>query len=320
MIQMKFRDKIVVLLWILLLSLGIHAQSKSKDDKTFEVRTNLMVLDDKDHYVGGLKESDVKVFENGVEQKLTYFATKDLSLNVCLVIDNSGSVRTQLKQVTTIAKLLVENLRTEDEAQIIRFIGRDNISTEQEWTKEKSALNKALDDLFIGGGQSAVFDALYLAGEDILKLRKAAPNKRYAIVLVSDAEDRNSYYTEKQLFELLYRTDVQVFTIGLVKDLSDEVGFTGNSPKSKAKKNARKIAAGTSGTSFILDERSKEADYRNALKSLIYELRSQIIIGYTLDDVKKGDRTRKLTVTIADGPNGEKRKAINKENIVLPSD
>lgn len=320
---MKFKNNIAVLLWILLVSLSIQAQNKSKDkdkeEKPFEVRTNLLVLDEKDKYVSGLKESDVKVFENGIEQKLTYFATKDQALNVCLVVDNSYSVRRQLEQIMTVTKLLVANFGPADEAQVIRFIGKNKIGIEQEWTNKKADLNFAIDNFFTEGGETAVVDALYLAGEDILKRRKTAPNKRYAIVLISDGEDRSSYYTLKQLLQLLAGTDVQIFTIALVKDLSDEFGFTGNSPKSGAKKIARKIAAGTAGTSFILDENAKATDYGIALKSLIYELRSQIVIGYVPTDPKK-DPIRKLAITIADGPNGEKRKVMSKQYIMIPQD
>ena len=220
----------------------------------------------------------------------------------------------------TIAKLIVANLGPADEGQVVRFIGRDNVSVEQEWTNKKNALNFAIDNLFVGGGQSAVIDALYLAGDNIRKRQKLAPNKRYAIVLISDVEERNSFYDQKQLLQQLLGTDIQIFPIALIKDLSDDAGSNGRSPKSSVKKIAKTIAASTGGTSFILDERSKEADYRNTLKSLIYELRSQIVIGYTLGDVTKGDRNRKLTVTIADGPNGDKRKSIIKENIILPSE
>ena len=320
---MKAREQITILVSIFLFALSVHAQDKAKDkakdEKPVEVRTNLLVLDEKDKFVSGVKESDIKVSENGIEQKLTYFATKDQSLNVCLVVDNSYSVRSQLSKAITVAKILVANLGPADDAQVIRFIGRDKISTEQAWTNNKVDLNNAIENFFAEGGQTAVIDALYLSGEDILKRRKAAPNKRYAIVLISDGEDRASYYTLKQLLQLLGGTDVQIFTIALVKDLSDEVGFLGNSPKSGAKKNARKIAAGTAGTSFILDENAKETDYRSTLRSLIYELRSQIVIGYVPTEPKK-DPVRKLTVTIADGPNGEKRKVMSKQYIILPQD
>ena len=60
--------------------------------------------------------------------------------------------------------------------------------------------------MFIEGGQTAVRDAVYLAAQRVTEYErsnKIEDRKRRALVLVSDGEDRNSFYTEPQLFELL---------------------------------------------------------------------------------------------------------------------
>src|SRR5438445_5255839 len=192
---------------------NVLAQNESKENKTFEVRTNLIVVDEKGRYIDGIKESEVKVFENGVEQKLTYFVPKDKPLNVSLVVDNTGSVRTQLDQVTSIAKIIIANLDGSDDATVIRFVGREHIEVEQLWTSKKPDLNSALDNLYVEAGQSAVIDALYLASQDILKRRQTANNRRYAMVWISDGEHRNGYYTPEDLPHPLANTAVHPFTI-----------------------------------------------------------------------------------------------------------
>jgi von Willebrand factor type A domain. len=75
--------------------------------------------------------------------------------------------------------------------------------------------------MFIEGGQSAVYDGIYLAAQQLLDEAKKQPDNRFAIILVSDGADRNSYYTQKQLFSLVAGTDVQVYAIGLTRDLVD---------------------------------------------------------------------------------------------------
>ena len=62
-------------------------------------------------------------------------------------------------------------------------------------------------------------------------------------MLVTDGEDRNSFYTEAQLFELLKETDVQIYVIGFVDDLDNDAGFIRKSPKSKSKAFLEKLAA-----------------------------------------------------------------------------
>ena len=156
----------------------------SKDNKVFNVRTNLLVLDDKDRIISGVKAEDVKIFENGVEQKLAYFSAKAPRLNLSLVIDNSGSVREDLDEIISISKLIVANVGPSDNATVVRFVGRDKIEVMQGWTSSKAPLYKALDQLFVEGGRTAFIDALYLAGTDILKRRTAKKDERYAIVVV----------------------------------------------------------------------------------------------------------------------------------------
>jgi hypothetical protein len=65
-------------------------KNKSKELPPIEVKTNLLVTNEKNKPIDTIKQEDVKIFEDGVEQKITYFARKDHILNLGLVIDNSG--------------------------------------------------------------------------------------------------------------------------------------------------------------------------------------------------------------------------------------
>ncbi len=154
------------------------------------------------------------------------------------MIDNSGWIRQQLDKVVEAGKVLVNTNKPDDETLIIRFVGRDKISIEQPFTSNKADLVDALDNLYIEGGQTAIIDAVYLAVENVDDYEKSkAQNdrKRRALILVSDGEDRDSYYNEKQLFELLRESEVQIYVIGFIEDLSSEGGFIGKSPQGKAK-------------------------------------------------------------------------------------
>ena len=61
-------------------------------------------------------------------------------------------------------------------------------------------------------------------------------------------------------------------------------------------------------------------DLRRYLTALMIELRSHFVIGYEATAPTKETAARKLTATVADGLNGEKRKAIVKQTIVIPVD
>ncbi len=213
------------------------------------IKSNVLVVDAAGKYVDDVTEADIKVLENGVEQKIAYFAKKDPWSRVCLVIDNSGSMNYKQGLASSIGKTIVENLNSKDESMLIRFVSRDKITTEEKWTSDKKLMREALDNLFVEGGQSAVIDGVYLAFELMLKSEAAARSKRHAVVVVTDGEERDSYYSVKDLRKLVSETDVQVFAIvftGGIKPPSFSA-LGKKAAKAKAEKLVRSITAATAG-------------------------------------------------------------------------
>ena len=142
-------------------------------------------------------------------------------LNLGLVMDNSGSLRLQLEKLVIGGKALVDSLTGEDEALIVRFTGSDNINVIEDWTSGKSKLKEILDLMFIESGQSAVIDATYLTAQKLLERENKDTSRKYAMVLISDVEDRASYYELKDLLGLLKNSDIQIFVIALTSELSE---------------------------------------------------------------------------------------------------
>src|SRR5687767_12228912 len=210
-----------VVLSILLLSGSAWAQEKSGSKKadtklsTTEARLNVMVLDSGSRYVNDIKLEEIKIFEDGIEQKLTYFAKKDPVVRLALVVDNSGSLRTLFPIVLSVAATLVTNLGAKDEVVVIRFISSDKIEVFEDWTSDKAKAIQGIQKMYVEGGQSAVIDAVYLAGERTKERLASEKSNRYAVVLMSDCEDRDSYYELDQLLNSLKGTDIQIFPFAL---------------------------------------------------------------------------------------------------------
>ena len=191
------------------------------------VNLNIRVIDRNNHAINNLQQKEFKIFEDGVIQQIDFFSKSEVPTNYALVIDNSGSLRQQLDKVIEAGKVFVNTNRPGDETMVIRFVGRDKIEIEQPFTANKTDLTDALDNLFIEGGQTAITDAAYLAVENVdeyEKSKKAEDRKRRAIILVTDGEDRDSYYSEKQLLELLRESDSPDEVIGDGRRLTRSVG------------------------------------------------------------------------------------------------
>ncbi|MBK8467402.1 MAG: VWA domain-containing protein [Chloracidobacterium sp.] len=288
-----------------------------EDDEVIKIDTelvnmNVRVVDRNNRPINNLQQRDFKIFEDGNLQQIDFFSKSEVPTNYALVIDNSGSLRQQLDKVIEAGKILVNTNKPEDEAMVIRFVGRDKISIEQEFTPNKTDLNDALDNLFIEGGQTAIIDAVYLAVENIEeyeKSKKIDDRKRRALILVSDGEDRNSFYTEKQLFELLRESEVQIYVIGFVDELSKESGFIGKSPQSKSKAFLERLATDSGGKAYFP---ASAAALPGLAKEISSELRTQYSIGYIPSNDKRDGTYRSIKVTVADGPKAEKRIAITR--------
>lgn len=280
--------------------------------KTELVNLNVRVIDRNSRPVNGLPETEFKIFEDGVAQQIEFFSRSEVPTNYGLVIDNSGSLRQQLEKVIEASKILVATNKPEDETIVIRFVSRDKITIEQPFTKNKTDLNDSLDNLFIEGGQTAIIDAVYLAAEKVSEYeqqRGKEDRKRRAIIVVSDGEDRDSYYSEAQLFEMLRETDVQIYAIGFVNELSKDSGFIAKSPQGKAKAFLQRLATETGGKAYFPNS---TAELAGMAKEISSELRMQYSIGYVPTNDRKDGTFRNIKVTVNDGPSKEKRIALTK--------
>lgn len=332
---MKFSQFVFLSALICIVLTGAaHSQEKSKKQKSDEkkvaqkaikVEANLLILDADNKFVSDVKQDDVKIFEDGVEQKITLFAKKENAVSVGLVMDNTGSMRPQIERIRAAGLTFVSSLRPQDEAFLVRFVDSTKIETLQDWTADKKRIAVGLQDMYVEGGQSAIIDALYVSAEKMLAREKADKSKRCALVLITDGEDRDSYYKREQLFELLKGSNVQIFVIGLTGDLSNETnGYVGSkNPKASAEKLLNSMALQTDGAAFFMNSQNKkefESALVSALKAILTELNSQFVIGYTSTNPKRDGLVRKLTVQVADGAKGEKRQTFIRESFIVPEE
>jgi Ca-activated chloride channel family protein len=277
------------------------------------VNLNVRVVDRNNRPIGNLKQAEFKVYEDNVLQQIDFFSVSQVPTNYSLVIDNSGSLRSQIDQVIEAGKILINANKPEDETSVIRFISSDKIEIVEDFTKNKADLIDALESkLYIEGGQTAIIDAVYLAAERVTKHEQqanAVDRKRRALILVSDGEDRSSFYTQQQLFDLLRESDVQIYVVGFVKDLSDNKSFISKSPQGKARQFLERLATETGGKAYFPNA---VAELNGIAREIASELRTQYSIGYLPSNDKKDGTYRNIKVMVSDGPNSQKRIALTR--------
>ena len=286
---------------------SLMAQEALRDPSVLR-EVHLIIADKKGHSLDDIKQDEIQITEEGKAQTVDSFSMLDLPVRYGLVIDNSGSLRTQFSKVVELARSIVESKKPEDQVFIVRFVSSDEINTTQETTSDKSQLLTALGTLQPGGkGQTALIDAVYLSAEKLLKPAGVDPQAthRRAIVLISDGEDRNSFYNEEQLIKILQKGNIKVFVIALVKELDRDGGLRRLAPRDRAIKFVEGLARETGGRAFFPH---KPEDFSNALMQIAHDLHLQYVLKYYSTSGKK--KNPKIEIKLSDGPEKSKRKAI----------
>ena len=213
------------------------------------VKLPVMVLDAKKTLIDDIKKEDFQVVENKTEQKILSVERDERPIDIAIAIDSTGSFRDLLPYAIEAAKMIINDRRPADEIFLESFVSSDKIRTIQEFTTDRSALLLSLLRFRVEGGQSAVLDAVYMAGDHLAK-HNPEEDRRKVLVIITDGEERNSYYKSEDVINLLHLKGVQVFPLAITTKLDEGSGFIRQSPKERAEKLLKKLADETGGRVF----------------------------------------------------------------------
>jgi VWFA-related protein len=144
------------------------------------------VMDRSGKYIPQLRRENFKIFEDGVEQKIAYFATNDQPFTVALVIDTSGSTQFRLEDIQSAANNFVSKLKPVDSVMVISFDDRIRVLCRP--TTDRSLINRAIRQTSTGGGTR-----LYDAVAEVLTKHLKSVSGRKAVVLFTDGVDTTSH-------------------------------------------------------------------------------------------------------------------------------
>lgn len=266
--------------------------------KTFEVRLPVTVNDKKKKkdLVSGLTRGDFAVFEDGVQQEVTFFSDEKTNppVYVGVLMDTSPSAAGKLKFSKEAAKnfiYTVTRLR-KDKAAFMTFDHEVNLR--QDFTDKLDLLDKSVDKVTKIGSQTALYDAVWQFSDE--KLRNA-PGRR-VIVVITDGDDTFSRAELKDAIDIAQRTETTIFAI------STKAGFLGSVPgvdagtvRDKGDKYLSQLCEETGGEVFFTGDM---VELERAFMKISQELRSQYIITYRPVNQNYDGRERKVEVRFTD--------------------
>ncbi len=262
------------------------------------LRFNASVLDRNGRAIGGMRESDFTVWENGVERRVTNVSPANEPFNLVLLLDVSGSVEERMDFIRKAARDFLRTTSPQDRISIISF--RDDIQIISDFSTDRQLLSKKLDEMDAGGG-TALYDALgYVLAAPLKRLR----GERTAIVVMSDGDDNKSFLPFPAILEALTESGALVYPLyvpsGLIPESSvprpemtiDPLRTRYLTLTSRAEEEARKLAAVSGGVFYPI---KRLEDLQKAYDDVVAQLRSAYTITYASNAASSSPRVRVRT-------------------------
>jgi VWFA-related protein len=311
-----------------------------QDAEVVKVITNLVNIETvvihkkSKQIIGGLKQANFAVFEDGVQQQITNFATPEAKLNVAVVIEysklaqslaaygNGGQDDGRRELIAPAALFMQDAVQRGDYISVIAYDMRPTPLTD--FTNDPSRVNAVINLLIRNRPafrETNLFDALKLtlAGgrADSVVLEGNQPEKsdyaglasvegrRRAVFLIATGIDTFSRTNYDQARKIAQNAGVPIYIIGtgnlFFKKYSDQLeatdtltGFPGRLTLIQAQNTLSTFAKETGGAYFPV---TFEGELRSTLASINALMRSQYSLGYNPGDRRDG-KQHKIVVKV----------------------
>ncbi len=290
MIKDKFDIKILVLIsrFLILIFFFFHSIADAQnDDDIINVDSSIVVLnatitDVNGKPIIGLKQIQFKVFEDGQEQKVDFFAAEKTPFAAVILIDTSGSMEGGVSMARSAAINFLDGLRADDMTAIYNFDSR--ISLVQDFSNSRDISEKVFD--LKAAGMTVLNDAIYKAA---LELSKRA-EKRKAIIVLSDGADTRSGHSGDKALKAAIAANATIYTIDMS---SINMGGKDRLQSQAALKNFAEKSGG------IFVPAPGGVAMREAFKNVVEELGVQYTLGYQPTNAKKDGKWRAIEIKVA---------------------
>ena len=267
-----------------------------------EVSVDVGVLLEKTHqFVPGLKPANFRVFEDGVEQKISGFKRVEAPITALILCEFAGSNYTYAfnYDMLNAAWSFAQQLRPDDYAALMTYDMRTHIITD--FTQDKRQIFEAIRQLIIPGfNERNMFDAVSEAIDRLSRIE----GRKY-IILIGSGRDTFSKLTWDQTMKKVKNTrDITIYTIstgGALRAMTEGRGGMSSSIRDmdylQADNEMKTIAQMTGGSSYFP---RFVAEMPDDFADINKNIRSKYQLVYHPSNPKQDGSYRKLRVELVD--------------------
>jgi len=261
------------------------------------VSLNVIVTDAREHFVTGLREQDFAVFEDGVQQNVSYFAATNVPLDLAILLDTSSSMSDKLTTVQEAAVGFASHLRSGDRVTVVSI--KDSARVLHDLDGDVAGACDAIRKTSASGG-TALYNSIYTTIRQMQKVHASDEGqvRRQAIAVLTDGDDTTSLVTFDDLLALAKQAGIAIYTIALKSQYPTALlGLMKENSESDFAMKA--LAQETGARSYFPTDISQLA---GVYSSITQELASQYALGYTSSNSKRDGSFRRIFVRV-DEPN-----------------
>jgi Ca-activated chloride channel family protein len=133
-----------------------------------------------------LEQKDFAVFENGLPQEISFFASAETPFDLVLLLDLSGSTANKIDLIRKSSRHFVDAARPNDRIAILTF--STDVRAVSLLTTDREELKRGIGLIERPQGGTNLWDALRFVFEHVL-VQSRVENRRSAVVLMTDGID-----------------------------------------------------------------------------------------------------------------------------------
>ena len=257
------------------------------DDEIIKVDSSIVVLnasvtDPKGNSVGNLKKAQFKIFEDGIEQEISVFETQETPFAAVILLDTSGSMEERVSLARSATINFLDGVRADDNVSIYNFDSK--VSLVQDFSNSRDLRERFYE--LKADGWTVLNDAIFEAAQTLAK----RPEKRRAIIVLSDGADTRSRYSSEKALKAALGVNATIYTV-------DMSAITSNGRDRIQNLGVLKNFAEKTGGLFV--PAPGGLAMRDAFKNIVSELGVQYTLGYNPANTKKDGKWRNIELRVS---------------------
>jgi Ca-activated chloride channel family protein len=292
MVVTKFpRGVLIVLILFLgtaLFAAGQESGAAMQDPFSIKVSTDLVTLNvavtqRNGGFVAGLQKEGMKVYEDNVEQIVSFFKSEIEPVSWGLILDRSISMKDMIRSVFISAVHIIDYGTDQDEMFIVTF--NNTVELVRDFTTDKAQLRDAVSNLQ-AKGRTALWDAIGYGLDHV----KKGKHRKKVLVVITDGDDNSSRWRFREIQNRAEEAEALIYTVGMYE-----------------------MGGGSSKLSRLANMTGAKAHYpRNviqcaqAMKQIAGDAGRQYSIGYYPSNAMRDGKWRKIQVVVQQPEPGAK--------------